>query len=309
MKAFGNLVNSVATKLQVLSTDFYATKSIPVWVQERYKKIWDSDNWNDICGTTYQAVIAANGVSFVLPKQYAAVLKAYNYRTGGPISIRDFVTFGDDAFTIVTNLNPTNDFTTMARMATQGVYTQLTSAQTVKILSSSTLDKGVTIYVSGLDSNGELIAESIVTNASNGTTPVVSTKTYTTISKISKTLIPTAGIITLTDASNASLGTIGSWETSPEYRVYRLNGVTSQQSQIQTIVKLAFVPMTNNFDVPFMEMDKAIIYGACADAWEEHRQIDLAAEARTNYEAAMADMRMREFEEEGEIYCLPLLDA
>jgi len=286
-----------------LATDAYALQTIPRFIQERYRRIWDADNWNDLVGNTYLAPIAANGNSFVLPKQYGAVVKAYNAATGGPISIKDFITFGDDAFTIVTNLNPTNDFTTMARMASQGVFTQLTAPQNVKVVSANAGDTA-TIWISGTDINGEVLGETLTLN---GLTPVVSSLTYKAITTISKTLIPTKGIITITDNTGNALGTLGQWETSPEYRVYRLNGNTSQSSTIQCIVKKSFVPMLHTFDVPFMEMDDCLIFGATADAWREHKQLDLAIKADADFEEAMALLKDKEFEEEGSQYCVPLV--
>jgi len=305
MLSFGQIRDRVAYNVQVLATDQYALQTIPRFIQERYRKIWDADNWNDLVGNTYLATIAANGNSFVLPKQYAAVLKAYNAATGGPISIRDFVTFGDDAFTIVTNLNPTNDFTTMARMASQGVFVQLTSTQSVNIVSSSNNDVAQ-IFIRGLDANGERITEGLTLDGVRG---VASVNSYSAIEAWSKTQIPTQGTITLTDSLSNTLSTLGQWETSPEYRVYRLNGNTTAQSTVQCIVKKSFVPMLHTYDVPFMEMDDALIFGATADAWREHRQLDLAAKADADFDEAMAGLRDKEFEEEGSMYCLPLLRA
>ena len=304
MLSFGQIRDRVAYNCQVLTTDKYALQTIPRFIQQRYRRIWDADNWNHLVGQTYLATIAPNGNSFVLPKQYGAVLKAYNASTGGPISIKDFVTFGDDAFTIVLNLNPTNDFTAMARMATQGVFTQLTTPQTVKVVSSAADTS--TVWVAGTTSTGEIQGESIVLT---GLTPVVSTLTYATINTISKTQIPTLGIITITDSLGNPLGTLGQWETSPEYRVYRLNGQTDQAATVNCIVKKSFVPMLHTFDVPFMEMDDCLIYGATADAWREHKQLELAAKADADFDTAYGLLMTKEFEEEGSMFLLPLLRA
>jgi hypothetical protein len=306
-RTMGMMISRVATNLGILNTSAYATTQIPRFLQQVYEKIWNEDQWNDLVGQTYLATIAPNARSFVLPKKYSAVLKAYNDATGVPISIRDFPTFGDDAFTIDTVVFNINDFSSMARAASQGVLVQPSTPQVVKILSAAANDKGVSIRITGRDANGEVIAETILTNASNGTTPVASTNSYASITSISKTLIPSLGVISVTDNSGNQLGTIGQWEVTPEYRVYQLNGTTLNNATIQCIVRLAFVPMTNTFDVPLMNCCEALEDGATAEGFRESKDFEKAAFYDAKFVDDMGKLRTKEFEEEGMMTALPMM--
>lgn len=75
-----------------------------------------------------------------------------------------------------------------------GNYVYFESAQTVRVWSDSALDTNVSVLINGLDSNYVLQTEVVVLN--NGTTGVVTTKSFLRINSVSLTRAPTnAGLI------------------------------------------------------------------------------------------------------------------
>lgn len=66
-----------------------------------------------------------------------------------------------------------------------GVYTYFSSAQVVRIWSDNASDVSVSVLISGLDANYDVITETVILN--NGTTGVLSTKQFLRINSLSTT--------------------------------------------------------------------------------------------------------------------------
>lgn len=114
-------------------------------------------------------------------------------------------------------------------IAQGGTYPEVTTSETVSIVSSSGLDTSGgtgarTVNINGLDANGDEINEDIILN---GATPVVSTKIYSFIHRIkvltSGTGLTNAGNLTLTNTASAqTLGYIGAGDGITLQLVYKI---------------------------------------------------------------------------------------
>ena len=132
-----------------------------------------------------------------------------------------------------------------------GVQLQPSANGTITFVSDSTSDSSTTyITVTGYDSNGVLIREK---NATNGTTDVTTTASFTTIERLVKSAdsgISWVGNVAVSDASANVLARIPTWIDSPTYQWIRFWHIPSA-AFTYTIRANAYKPdLVNNEDWP-----------------------------------------------------------
>jgi hypothetical protein len=296
MLPFGQLKNEVARKLSVPVGGDYANTQIRDFLQRRYRHLWDIQNWP----ATLELVtvtVAANANFFVLPKRYETALALLNNTSRGDTNDFSLVEFARR------NLQDTTDtwpaVSELAPMQTFGVEVQPAATSVITVLSSSSSDTSKQIFVRGL-SGGEVRTEVITTNASNGTTTVNGSISFTEIQAVSKLSVPTAGVITI-KAGSTVLGTIAPAETSPQYKRYRVTPTGATAQTLTVVAKRRFVPFANNADVAVVDMDAALIHGATADGWMEHRQYDMAQSEESAFMQAYDQLVARELNLAGHV--------
>lgn len=304
MLTFGELINRVATNVQVLPTDAYATITIPRFVQDAYELIWNSQLWDEIIADDFTLNLSTENTPFILDKQYGPVLRAYNNGTGQPIKIIDRSSYADQAYDVGAFLNKDQYLDCMTQLPPSAVLAQPANAQILHFMSSSALDITPVIFIRGIDQNNQRVSESITLN---GTTGVPTVNQYQKVEAWSKTLRPTNGYIVLADSLANTLGTLGVWETTAVYRRYQINNVNPQNVQLQMTCKKAFIPFQNNFDYAFTELDLPLIDKATEFAWDEHRQLELAQKSRMKYDETMKVLTDREMNQEDTILFVPAM--
>lgn len=292
MKAFGQLKTEVARKLSVPVGGDYANTQIRDFLQHRYSYIYNYALWPqtlDIVTVT----IPANQNYWVLPKRYETALALLN--TG---ALWDGQTFDLAAFArrnLAGDTAQQSVVRELAPLSARGVTAQPASAGVVKISSSASGDTSKQVYVKGVVS-GEIRSEVITTNASNGTTVVSGTLSFSEVIQVSKLSVPTTGVITVTDsAGTTTLATIAPWETTPQYKWYRISPTSTEAQTVTVVAKKRWIPFLNNADCAVFDMDAALISGGTADGWKEHRQYDMATSEEAEFESELADLVTREF--------------
>lgn len=290
MKNFGQLRNAVFQNVQIPTTSNYASQ-IERFLNETYEKVWNTELWPSTLDTG-TVTIAINQSEFALPKSWSWIVRARQSTQN--LRILDFPSFSDADLPLGT----TSSLLDLAVIGDKGIKSQLATAQTVKIKSSVTNDLSVPIYIQGTDSNDEVIHETLNTHASDSTTLVASAKTYKTISHVSKSQ-NTNGTITLyaTDGTTV-LATIAHWEERPVYRWYKANGTVSAATDLTITAKKRFRRFIHTFDTPTFEMDNALIYGATAMAWQEHRQPTAAQLWQARFDDALMELTQRELNQD-----------
>ena len=289
MLTAGEIILRVAQKLQIPSTTIYITKTVPRFVQDAYKAIWDLQVWPELVADDFEFLLPANTSTFILPKQYGSILRAYNQETGQEIKVVDRSSFSDRAYNVRVTYTKDMLLNSATPLSPSPVATQLTTAQRVYVVSEGA--DTVKVFIRGLDGDGERVSEVITLN---GTTPVQSAKTYSAIEAWSKTARPTLGFISLTDNDGNTLATLGAWETTATYQRYQMDGSSPQDVTLVLTCKKAFIPFENDFDYFFTELDVPLVHKACAFGWIEHRKLDMAQAEEALFQQAIQKLQSRE---------------
>lgn len=299
MLTLGHLINRVARNVQVEPTDRYASVQIVNFLNQVYQQVWDAELW-PYTKEEYTATVTANTDKFVLPKRYADIIRAWDASSGVPVRVLDIESVIE--MDVDNSGNASAVRYEMAPTGQTGVLNQLSSASIIKVSSSATADTSVEIYVRGIDASGNAIDETITLNASDGTTVVSGSISFTTVVAVAKGTVPTSGTITLTDnAGTTTVATISPTEKSPIYRQYRLSYTPVTALSVDLLCKQRFTPFLNNLDVPFMEMDNALIAGATALCWDEMRNPELARQWEARYQNYLSELRQRELNQSGQV--------
>lgn len=298
---FGEIIYRVATLAQHLPTDNYTTQTIPRFVQDAYREIWNLDLWPETVGDDFVFNLPSNSNQFVLAKNYGAILRAYNADTGQPLKLRDRSSYADTAYSVGTQFTQDFEFDSITELAPWPVLLQPTTAGKVTVTSTDATDSTTVLFLAGRDANGNLMAEALT--LASGTKQ--SSNSYTTIEKYSKTLRPTTGVITLTDIAAKTLGALDQWDTTGDYKRYQIDGTSPVSANLQLTCKKAFVPMLNNFDYPFADMDELLIQKSLALVWMEKRQMEMAAGSTAAAQQSLSIMRDRELNQEDVTLMVP----
>lgn len=296
MMVFKQIVNRVAKMMQVGTGVRYATQEIPDFVQQAYHDIWFRAPWPQTVAIDTLTLAASSNI-LRLPKKYHTIIRAKDTANESGITVRGAPEFSD--FNLP-DLSDTTGSLELSPMDAGGVETQLSSAGTLKVKSSDAADVSIEAFVRGRDSLGQPIAETITTNASNGTTAVAGTVTFTTIEAFTKGPNTTGNII-LTTSADVELARIGRFERSPLYKAYKANITPATSRSITALLKLNFVPFLNNLDVAFTDMDDCLMYKAIAIGWHEHRQTEQSAMWESRFEVALDTLVASEFSQDGAI--------
>lgn len=287
MKTFVQLRTEAARLLQMPPDGTYASKNIRDYLNNRYRRIYDAELWPCLLGID-TVTVTANSNTFTVGKHVGKVLRAFSGERCIQVSLYDLATFADDSLPYSMT---TGDIFNIAPLGNQGVATQLASNDTPKVVSDSASDTSVTVLIEGLNASNEPIA---IATTVTGTTAVSVGTVFSRIDRVSKAKV-SVGTISIKDSTETiTYATISPHENSPQYPKYRVGLVPSRDTKLTCVVKLPFVPFLNTYSVPFMEMDNALIYGAVADGWIEHRQADLAAQYEGYFNAELAELKSRE---------------
>ena len=304
MLTAGEILYRVAAKTQIDPTAQanYINGTMFRFLQDVYRKIWNASVWPELIADDFTLVVPGNSLEFILPKQYDAIQRAYNLDTGQPLKIRDRSSFADVAYQYGQQFTQTTLYDSITRLNPSPILTAspTATAQNFKVLCSAADTSKV--FLRGLDANGERISEVITLN---GTTPVPSANTYLPIEAWSKTTVPTGGYVTLTDNAGNILGTLGEWETVPKYERYMVDGQNPTPMNLQLTCKRSFVPFLHFFDYPFTELDLVLIDGVCSLVWDEHKKLDLAANAERKSNAALDEITDREENQDDVVLFVP----
>lgn len=130
----------------------------------------------------------------------------------------------------------------------QGVKTQLTTNQTVKIVSTSANDTGTgdNIYVRGETSDGDVYTETITPS---GVTPVAGTTTFRTILSVTK-VSAWEGTLSLKAADDTVLLTLRAGEYGRNYQVLNLHRNPTSSATIQYRFFQKPLELVYDYDVP-----------------------------------------------------------
>ena len=151
-----------------------------------------------------------------------------------------------------------------------GVSTQISSAEKVNVVSSSTSDNSQTMTIVGTDASGYEIVE---TYTLNGTTTVSGTKDFTTIRQVSKSAATTGNITVVGNTSATTFLTLLPEERSPRFKRISFYPIPSSAITIYIEYFTRLRELVNDKDVPQIDRKWHFLIreGALAKVWQYKR--------------------------------------
>jgi hypothetical protein len=165
------------------------------------------------------------------------------------------------------------------------VRAQPAASGVVTVVSSSAADTTQTIYVNGINANGQQVDESItITGTSNASGSV----SFTRILGLSKSSV-TAGTVTVT-RDTTTLAYMAPDQTTHYVRLMRFNCAPTASFNCEIIYTQKLLPMLNDYDYPTVDCGDVLEAGATADAWRYKRQYSKATDWEQIYEKKLANL-------------------
>lgn len=137
------------------------------------------------------------------------------------------------------------------------VQTQLTSNDTIKVVSTSASDNTSTynIIITGETSSGDITSETVTPN---GLTPVAGTVTWRTILGVTKTA-DTNGSISVTTSGGTTILTLRPTENGRNYRVLHLLRDPDASATVKYRFMRKVTELVNDYDIPLLPDEHALI--------------------------------------------------
>lgn len=238
-----------------------------------YRDIWNMRPWAQLTDI-YTVSSVANQNYIVLDKglQYVRRATSTDSTSIDRLDYRNVDVSAWSDFSLANNATPAGarprPFITP--LPDVGVKTQLTTADTVKVQSSSSADKSVVVTVIGLLSTGQRTSEDITLNSTDATTQVAGTITFTTISSVSKQAKTSGEVRVYASDGTTQLATIDPVEESPSYSKIRFADTPTTSANLQIIAKKRYqIPLGMN-DTPFADvLENALIAGTIAEIYAQ----------------------------------------
>jgi hypothetical protein len=167
----------------------------------------------------------------------------------------------------------------------------VSTGTTVKVKSSSSAagDANVIIRVEGYIDSTLLILdyENILISSGSPTTYVAGTKTFYKIVHVSKSA-NTTGYITVAQADGTVLDTIAPTERITRHKVLKLGKIPNSSAiSYRLLYKKQVTEMVNDYDYPFVECDRFLVYDCAAWAYEQDKDSQRAASLRQAAQQAL----------------------
>lgn len=276
-RIFVDIYGNVGSNVQDTST---ATATIAKrYCNDIYFDILKRINWQDIDDDfTFNTVAGTS--DYVLKQNFGKEVYVFNTSTNTELSPITLQELARDYASGISSSGEVQRYIILNKP----VRNQPSSSSTLSIVSSSASDTTQTVYITGLDGNSLQVSESVTLT---GTTPAVTTNSYSEIRSISKSAT-TIGSITITANSGATTIAI----MSPNDKAYSVKVVRLHYTptSVQTIAMPYIInpyPMSNDYDQPVIDCGDVIELGATMMLWRYKRQFDKAADYESQYEKAL----------------------
>jgi hypothetical protein len=273
-KNFADMKTNVGLELQDTSTAF--STLIGKWINRRYFQVLRSVNWGAI-NSDYTLSIVSGTQDYVLPSDFKApvyVIDSTNNITYSEVRFDGFSETSAD----ITEQTGERSYCIFDVLVNQ----QPTAASAVTVVSSSASDTATTVTIRGTVAG----VEDIETLTLNGVSNVTGTKSFSYIKTISKDA--TVGYITVT--CNSQTVAIVSSETKVyKAKKIRFFGIPASSFTISIPYHILPLPLSNNNDIPIIDIDDCLEAGARADGWKYKRQGQKAGVEENNFQMLLSD--------------------
>lgn len=278
-KLFTTIVSNVGTSIQDTSSAMQTI--IKVYANNAYREILRRVNW-DAINQTYTISAVAGTQDYALPSDFGKEL--YVLDTTNDIEL-DFISLPE----LIQNFPSTTSSQGLVErycVFLDNILTQPSAASLVTFSSSSSADTTQSVFIKGTNSSDLEISETITLN---GTTGVLTTLSYKTVSAVSKSS-STTGVITGTSNSGAvTIASMSSAVLDYKVRKLRLHQVPTNALTIKAPYHVKPSPLTNDYDTPVFDCADGIELGAIMQSWRYKRQFEKAQEFERLFEKWIVD--------------------
>lgn len=275
MKTFSEIVDNIAIDLQDTTTVFKT--AIKRYVNKRYLAVLRAVNWDNI-RMDYTATVGSGTQDVVLPSDCKNILTVTDVTNDLKLShgtIQDIDTDEPGTFSDTGS----SDTYIVLQKTVQG---QPSVAATVSVVSTSATDDG-SVYVRGY-SSGVMITETLTLN---GTTPVVSTNSYTRFESITMTDYP-SGKVTATSDS-VTIAVLGPRKRTSDVKVLRVHKVSNTAISLSIKYAIGATPLISDGDIPVLDIGDLLETGGRADGYKYKRKGAKAAAENVLFQTELAD--------------------
>jgi hypothetical protein len=262
---------------EVIDTSSAFKTIIKPYINARYFQILRQINWQNI-NPDYSFNTVDGTQDYVLPNDFYKPISVRDSTNGTELAETDLQTLINNYPDAMTDEGTVERYVIME----QAVQNQPTSATAVSIVSSSASDTTQTVLVRGISGGVETTEEETLT----GTTPAVTTATFTRIIGISKSAT-TTGYITVT--ATVTLAILPPETLESRYKIMRLHYVPSAVLAIVAPYTIKPSPMSDDMDYPILDIADLIEIGAKADAWRYKKMFAKANVFEAQFTTGLAE--------------------
>ena len=257
------------------TTSAFALK-IGKYLNFRYRDVLRRYPWRDLFATTTITTVASQA-TYALPWDFGEVVYIWDNTNKKKLWESPEAGQQND-----TSLTGSSDYFSVKESSCKS---QPTSASAVVVVSDSASDTTQTVFIKGTNSNGDVISETVTIN---GTTNVTSTKTYTTVTQISKSATSVGSFTATSNSGAVTLAVLGPSQLQARYRIAHFYYIPSAVVSLVVRYKRLVLPLVNDYDYPIIDIADEMMFGAQADAWRAKRQFSKAAALEVQYEDLIA---------------------
>jgi len=241
------------------------------WMNQFYEELWRNFNWKEITVIDEAFTMTASTVRQVLPKQVGQILVITERSTNAVIQPSSPFVYQERYLAgLAANASPIG-YTDAGRI---GVETNLSTADTIRIVSSSANDTHI-VRVTGEDASGLYRSDPITLN---GTSNVDGAITFAADKLIDVVQAQrSTGVITISETTSATvLDRIGPEDYTNEYPIIYLQSPAASAYTGYISYKERFRPMRYAEDIPRFACGEALILYAVAQVLKTRGKYDQA---------------------------------
>jgi len=279
-RIFSNIYSNVGKNIQDTSSTM-ATE-IKRYCNDAYREILRRVNW-DAINLEYTVSVVAGTKDYILSNDFGKELYVYDSTN---LKYLSYISIQELAEKFADSLNSSGQPTRYS-IFNDVIRNQPTSASTISISSSSASDTSQSVRIKGTDSNDVEIDETVLLT---GTTPAVSTNTYSKIRSISKSAATTGRITGTSNSGGVTNFIMSSADLDYKVKKIRLHYTPSSALTLSIPYHVLPYPLVNDYDVPVIDCADGIELQATAHSWRYKRQFQKAQEFERLFEKWLVDI-------------------
>jgi hypothetical protein len=271
---FGELKNKVSTLAQRSDDSDYQTK-IGVWIQLSHKFLADIYDYFSELQDIHNFSTVDGQEDYPLPIRFDKPLRLFDLTNNRKINPRTEEEYFEENISAISSAEESDPDSYRIYGVSGSVTPLATTGDTVKVKSSSSSDTGsIKVRIEGYIDSARLILddEEITISTGSPTTYVAGTKTfYGKLTKITKSA-NTVGYISVANSAGTVIETIPPDERVVIHKVLKLGKIPDGTNSMRLLFKSKVRELVNDYDCPFTECDRYLIFDALGFALKQDKE-------------------------------------